>query len=113
MSEFGMWTQQAISRPGIVACGVKAPKSIDILSRDPWFAQSKMEELLQILAEVGAALRQDQLGGGRWRWRFENCQIHSARRADGAMALLVVKSQTAKAAAVDRLLLEFVSMEVP
>ena len=106
-----MWIEQAASRPGVLACGVKAPQSTQIISRDPSFPESKIKELVQALADVAVAFRQDHLAGGRWRWLFENGQIHSARRPDGAMALLVVRSETVKPGVVDGLLSEFVSLE--
>ena len=111
MPDFGMWMQQALSRPGILACGVKTPQATEVLSGDASVPESKIRELMRVLAETTAALRQDQLGAGQWRWLFADGQVLSARRPDGATALLVAKSQTAKPGTAERLLLEFVSME--
>lgn len=107
--DFHPWIEQAAIQPGVLACGVKDTQSTTIKSVDAAFPEQRIKELMQALSEVGLTLRQDHLTGGRWRWVFENGQIHSARRPDGAFALLILTNGPMTASLADSVLAEFVA----
>ncbi len=104
------WLEQTSLQPGVLACGVKTSQSAAVKSADPLFPERRVKELLQALSEIGLTLRQDHLAGGRWRWLFENGQIHSIRRRDGAFALVILANDTVMTSIADIALAEFSSM---
>jgi hypothetical protein len=47
------------------------------------------------------------------RWIFEHGRIHTARRVDGAIAMLAVNNDSNTAAAIEDLLAEFLAIDRP
>src|ERR1700689_2614435 len=88
---FQGWVDKTAKYSGVLACGVRlANKSVAIKSFDESYPESRLKELLQCLTEVAFTLRNSQLGSSRLRWVFEHGQLLSARRADGAIAVLAM-----------------------
>jgi hypothetical protein len=108
--DFQPWIDQVCGHPGLLACAVKGGQATSIKSNDAAFPEKKIKELLVALAETTLTLKQDHLTGGRWRWIFENGQIHSARRADGTIAVIILTNDPAMGAIADSVLHEFVTM---
>jgi hypothetical protein len=112
-NDFQPWIEQTAVQPGVLACGVKASQSTTVRSADASFPERRIKELMLALSEIGLTLRQDHLFGSRWRWIFENGQIHSARRQDGALALLILTNDTTMTSVADSALGEFISTPGP
>jgi len=107
---FQEWLDRTAHYSGVLACGVRlSNKSSSVRTYDQGFPEDRMGELLQCLTEMAFTLRNSQLGGGRLRWIFEHGQIHSARRPDGAIAVLATNKDPGAAAAIEELLEAFVS----
>jgi hypothetical protein len=111
--DFESWIEQTAGQPGVLACGVKASRCTAIKSADSSFPEQRVKELMLALAEVGLTLRQDQLSSGRWRWIFENGQIQTARRPDGAIAVLILTNDSLMTSVAESALAEFVSAVAP
>lgn len=109
-NDFQSWLEQTSLQPGVLACGVKASQASAVKIADPSFPEVRVKELLQALSEIGLTLRQDHLTGGRWRWLFENGQIHSIRRQDGAFALVILANDSVLTSIADIALAEFSSI---
>jgi hypothetical protein len=109
-NDFRPWLEKASVQPSVLACAVKSDQSTSVVTADPSFPDKRIRDLLQTLSEVGLSLRKDHITGGRWRWIFENAQIHSARHSDGALALLIMANVPNAAPVADHALREFVSV---
>lgn len=112
-SNFQPWLEKASVQPSVLVCAVKSEQSTSIVTGDPSFPEKRIKDLMQGLAEVGLTLRQDHITGGRWRWVFENAQIHSARHAEGAVALLIMTNDSNATPVADHALREFLSVAPP
>jgi hypothetical protein len=111
---FEGWLVKAANYSGILACGVRlANQSIAVKSFDESFPEARFKDLLQCLAEVAFGLRNSQLGGSRLRWVFENGQLYSARRQDGALAVLALSKDADAAAAIEEMFAEFMATVGP
>jgi len=111
---FQVWLEKAANYSGILACGVRlANQSIAVKSFDESFPEARLKDLLQCLAEVAFGLRNSQLGGSRLRWVFEHGQLYSARRPDGALAVLAMSKDANAAAAIEELFAEFLASDGP
>jgi hypothetical protein len=107
---FQAWVEKTAKYSGVLACGVRlANQSTAIKTFDDSFPEARLKELLQCLAEVAFTLRNSQLGSSRLRWVFEHGQLHSARRQDGAMAVLAMSKDHNAAAAIEELFAEFLA----
>jgi hypothetical protein len=111
---FQAWVEKTAQYSGVLACGVRlANQSIAIKTFDESFPEARLKELLQCLAEVAFTLRNSQLGSSRLRWVFEHGQLHSARRQDGALAVLAMSKDPNAAAAMEELFAEFLATVCP
>jgi hypothetical protein len=111
---FQGWVEKTANYSGVLACGVRlANHSIAIKTFDESFPEAHLKELLQCLAEVAFTLRNSQLGGSRLRWVFEHGQLQSARRQDGALAVLAVSKEPNAASAIEELFAEFLAAGCP
>jgi hypothetical protein len=109
---FQGWLEKAANYSGILACGVKlGNQSIAVKSFDESFPEARLKDLLQCLAEVAFGLRNSQLGGSRLRWVFEHGQLYSARRQDGALAVLAMSKDPNAASAIEELFAEFLATD--
>jgi hypothetical protein len=107
---FDAWLEKTAKYPGVFAGGVRlANRTSGVRSYHESFAEGRVGELLQCVTEVAFHLRNSQLGGGRLRWVFENGQLHSARRPDGTIAVLLTNKDANVAAAVEELFTDFLS----
>lgn len=96
---------------GVIACGVRlSNKSAGVKSYHEAFPEARVAELLQYMTEIAFFLRNSRLGSSRLRWEFENAQIHSARRADGAMAVLITSNDPGAAPSIEELLSDFLGV---
>jgi hypothetical protein len=111
---FQDWVEKTAKYSGVLACGVRlANQSVAIKSFDESFPEARLKELLQCLAEVAFTLRNSQLGSSRLRWVFENGQLQSARRMDGALAVLAMRKDPGAAQAIEELFAEFLATDCP
>ncbi|MGA2751857.1 MAG: hypothetical protein ABSG59_24080 [Verrucomicrobiota bacterium] len=106
---FQGWLEKAANYPGVLACGVcLSNQAIVVKSFAESFPEARIKELLQSLSEVAFNLRYYQLAGSRLRWVFEHGQLHVARRADSAFAVLAVNNDPGAAAGIEELFAEFI-----
>ncbi|HTA30504.1 MAG TPA: hypothetical protein VK731_08455 [Candidatus Cybelea sp.] len=111
---FQGWVEKTAKYSGVLACGVRlSNQSTAIKTFDEAYPEARMSELLQSLAEVAFTLRNSQLGSSRLRWVFEAGQLHSARRQDGAIAVLAMSKDPEGAAAIEELFAEFLETAFP
>jgi hypothetical protein len=111
---FQSWVDKTAKYSGVLACGVRlANQAIALKTFDEAFPEPRLKELLQCLAEVGFTLRNSQLGSARLRWVFEHGQLYSARRPDGALALLAMNKDPNATAAMEELFAEFLATDCP
>jgi hypothetical protein len=111
---FQGWVEKTAKYSGVLACGVRlANQSVAIKTFDESFPEARLKELLQCLAEVTFTLRNSQISSSRLRWVFEHGQLHTARHADGAMAVLVTSKDPNAAAAIEELFAEFLNTICP
>jgi hypothetical protein len=111
---FQGWLEKAANYSGILACGVRlSNQSMAVKSFDESFPEARLKDLLLCLTEVAFGLRNSQLGGSRLRWVFEQGQLCSLRRPDGALAVLALSKDPNAAAAVEELFAEFLTAGLP
>jgi hypothetical protein len=111
---FQDWVEKTAKYSGVLASGVRlANQSTAIKTFDESFPEPRMKELLQCLAEVAFTLRNSQLGSSRLRWAFEHGQLHSARRQDGAIAVLAMSKDPDTATGIEELFAEFLGTVGP
>jgi hypothetical protein len=111
---FQGWVEKTAQYSGVLACGVRlANHAVAIKSFDESFPEARLKDLLQSLAEVAFTLRNSQLNSSRLQWVFEHGQLHTARHADGAMAVLVMGKDPNAAAAIEELFAEFLATVGP
>jgi hypothetical protein len=111
---FQGWVEKTAKYSGVLACGVRlANQSIAIKSFDASFPEAHLKELLQCLTEVAFTLRKSQLGSARLRWVFEHGLLHSARRLDGAIAVLAMSKDPSHEPAIEELFAEFLATVCP
>jgi hypothetical protein len=111
---FQSWVEKTAKYSGVLACGVRlANQSIAIKTFDESFPEARLKELLQCVAEVAFTLRNSQLGSSRLRWVFEHGQLHSARRQDGALAVLAMSKDPNAASAIEELFADFLATVCP
>jgi hypothetical protein len=107
---FQGWVDRTAQYSGVLACGVRlANQSVAIKTFDESLPEAHLKELLQCLAEVAFTLRNSQLGSSRLRWAFEHGQLHSARRKDGTLAVLVMNNDPNAMWAIEGLFEEFLA----
>jgi hypothetical protein len=107
---FQEWLEKTAQYSGVLACGVRLPnKSSSVKTYHESFPEARIGELLQCLTEVAFTLRNSKVGGARLRWIFANGQIYSARRPDGATAVLATGKDPA-ASAIEELFADFLAM---
>jgi hypothetical protein len=112
MSEhpFQSWVDKTAKYSGVMASGVRlANRSTVVKTFDESFPEARLADVLQSLTEISFTLRNSQLGGARLCWVFEHGQLHSARRLDGATAILAVNKDPGAAAAIEELFAEFLA----
>jgi len=108
---FHDWVEKTAKYSGVLACGVRmANHSTAIKSFDPSFPEARLDELLQSLAEVAFTLRNSQLNSSHLRWVFEHAQLYTARRLDGALAVLAMNKDPNTASVMEELMAEFLDM---
>jgi hypothetical protein len=108
---FEDWVEKTAKYSGVLACGVRlANHSTAIKSFDEAFPEERLKDLLQCLAEVAFTLRNSQLSSSHLRWVFEHAQLYSARRVDGALAVLAMSKDPNAAAVMEELFAEFLDM---
>ena len=111
---FQGWVEKTAKYSGVLACGVRlANKSIAIKTFDKSYPEARLAEVLQCLTEVAFTLRNSQLGSARLRWVFEHGQLHSARRQDGAIAVLAMSKDPNAEPAIEELFTEFLATVCP
>lgn len=111
---FQAWLDKTAHCSGVLACSVRLPNQVtNIKSYHESFPEPRLKEVMQKLTETAFNLRQSQLGGARLRWIFEHGRIHTARRVDGAIAMLAVNNDSNTAAAIEDLLAEFLAIDRP
>jgi hypothetical protein len=111
---FQAWVEKTAKYSGVLACGVRlANQSVAIKSFDESIPEARLQEVLQCLAEVAFTLRNSQLGSSRLRWVFEHGQLQSARRLDGAIAVLAMNKDPNAAPAIEELFAEFLNTVSP
>lgn len=111
---FQSWVEKTAKYSGVLASGVRlANQSIVIRTFDESYPEARLKDLLQCLAEVAFTLRNSQLGSSRLRWVFENGQLQSARRKDGALAVLAMSKDPCDASAIEELFAEFLGTVSP
>jgi hypothetical protein len=111
---FQGWVEKTAKYSGVLACGVRlANQSTAIKTFDESYPEERLKELLQCLAEVAFTLRNSQLGSSRLRWVFEHGLLHSARRQDGAIAVLAMSKDPNAASAIEELFTEFLATDCP
>jgi hypothetical protein len=108
---FEDWVEKTAKYSGVLACGVRlANHSTAIKSFDESFPEERLKDLLQCLAEVAFTLRNSQLSSSHLRWVFEHVQLYSARRVDGALAVLAMSKDPNAASVMEELFAEFLDM---
>jgi hypothetical protein len=111
---FQAWVEKTAKYSGVLACGVRLPnQSVAIKTFDESFPEARLKELLQCLTEVAFTLRNSQIGGARLRWVFEHGQLYSARRQDGALAVLAMSRDPSAASVIEELFAEFLAAVAP
>jgi hypothetical protein len=111
---FQAWVDKTAHYSGVLASGVRlANQAVAVKSFDESFPEARLKELLQCLAEVAFTLRNSQLGSSRLRWVFECGQLQSARRKDGALAVLALRNDSDSASTVEGLFAEFLATAGP
>src|SRR5271154_1149616 len=107
---FQAWVEKTAKYSGVLASGVRLPnQSVAIKTFDESFPEARLKELLQCLTEVAFTLRNSQIGSARMRWVFENGQLYSARRQDGALAVLAMNKDPNAVLAIEELFVEFLA----
>jgi hypothetical protein len=112
MSDFPFhdWLEKTAKYSGVFACGVRlSNRSYDVRSYHESFPEPRIGELLQSITEVAFTLRNSQLGSTRLRWTFTGGQIHSARRPDGAIAVVAASKDPLAEPAIEELFTEFLA----
>jgi hypothetical protein len=110
MNEVQLWLEQASAIPGVLACAVRRPdQSVAAKSSHPEFAVAEVEALLHDLSETIRSLQVHQITTERLRWAFANVWLRAARRADGAVALLILARQMECSPEVENILTLFQS----
>ncbi|HWD18648.1 MAG TPA: hypothetical protein VHB20_05170 [Verrucomicrobiae bacterium] len=111
---FQPWLDKTANYSGILACGIRQPNQTTyVRSYHETFSEPRLTELMQKLTETAFNLRQSQLGGSRLRWAFEHGRIHTARRTDGALAMLAVNNDPSTGPVVEEILGEFLAFVRP
>ncbi|HEV7926819.1 MAG TPA: hypothetical protein VGR14_15775 [Verrucomicrobiae bacterium] len=109
---FQDWVEKTAKYSGVLACGVRlANHSTAVKSFDESFPEARLGELLQSLAEVAFTLRNSQLNSSHLRWVFEHAQLYTARRLDGALAVLAMNKDPNTASVMEELFSEFLNMD--
>jgi len=109
---FQDWVEKTAQYSGVLACGVRlANHSMAIKTFDESYPEERLMELLQCLAEISFTLRNSQLSSSRLRWVFEHAQLCTARRLDGALAVLAMSKDPNAAAVMEELFAEFLDMD--
>ena len=109
---FHEWLEKTAKYPGVLASGVRLTnKSSDVRSYHDAFPEARISEVLQCITEVAFTLRNSRLGSARLRWVFEYGQIHTARRPDGATAVLATSKDPNVAPVIEELFADFLAPE--
>jgi len=109
-SPFHEWLEKTAQYSGVLACGVRLTnKSSEVRSYHDAFPEARISEVLQCITEVAFTLRNSRLGSARLRWVFEYGQIHSARRLDGATAVLATSKDPNVAPMIEELFADFLA----
>jgi len=109
---FQAWLDKTAKCSGVLACGVRETNQVtNVKSYHESFPEARLKEVMQKITETAFNLRQSQLGGSRLQWVFEHGRIHTARRVDGAVAMLAVNNDSSVVAAIEELLMEFLRLE--
>jgi hypothetical protein len=109
---FQAWLDKTANCSGVLACSIRLTNQVThVKSYHESFPEQRLKDVMQKLTETAFNLRQSQLGGARLRWVFEHGRIHTARRLDGAIAMLAVNNDVNTVGEIEALLEEFLALD--